>query len=141
MKRLTRNYGRADFLEFVSPDFTSFIDVDLARKNFMIRDMQTEEILYEKGIPSYLMNYQNDPEEVLLKFKWVGNDMFKIINKSGMEKLVDIGTEFRQEQFNQIANYDHDVEQYRNFYTDRAPLEKNEVSERLIRKAQAYKTA
>jgi len=53
------------------------------------------------------MNIKDDVSEenissIIMKFKWVGNDMFKIISKTGMEKLVDIGTDFRQEQFNQI---------------------------------------
>jgi hypothetical protein len=48
------------------------------------------------------MNYEETPEEILLKFKWVGNDMIKLINREGVEKLVDIGLNFRQENFNTI---------------------------------------
>lgn len=95
MKYLDKNYGRNDFLEFVSPDFSKFIDADLAKKTFIIRDTFTEDEIH--SIPNYLMRFDKDPEEAILKFSWVGNNMFKIINESGMEKLIDIGTEFKQE--------------------------------------------
>jgi hypothetical protein len=95
MKYLNKNFGRNEFLEFVSPDFSKFIDVESANKRFIIRDTFTEEIMHI--IPKYLMSFNVNPEEAILKFAWVGNNMFKIINNEGMEKLVDIGTEFQQE--------------------------------------------
>jgi len=95
MEHLRKNYGRIDFLEHVSPDFSLYIDVDLAAEKYLIRAMATEEILHK--IPNYLMRYdKKDPAASFLKFKWVGNDMFKVLNNTGMEKLVDIGTEFKQ---------------------------------------------
>ena len=96
MKYLTKNYGSENFLEFVSPDFKYFIDVDnrfSKTKQFIIRDVFTEEIVFDR-ITSYLMTYTNDPDEVILRFKWVGNDKIKIISKTGMEKLVDVGLNF-----------------------------------------------
>lgn len=44
MVHMNKQYGRNDFLEIVSPDFTKFVDVDtsLKRDRFMIRDMLTE---------------------------------------------------------------------------------------------------
>lgn len=139
MKHLNRNYGRKDFLEFVSQDFTAFIDVDLPRKQFMIRDMFTEAQI-EDDIPHYLMTYDRDPEEAVLKFRWVGNDAFKIISKTGMEKLISVNSDFPQEQFNQVQNYDDEEERHRNWYFDRKPLTKTDVTERLIRKTQMYKS-
>jgi len=136
---LGKNYGRNDFLEHVSPDFKQFIDVDQSKKTYMIRDLPSEEVIAE--VPEYLMNYKNNPEEAILRFKWVGNTQFAILSKSGMEKLVDIGTNFRQEEFHQIQNFDYDKEYHRNFYFDREPLPILNVTERLIRKTQNYKRA
>ena len=56
MKHLDKNFGRNDFLEFVSPDFSKFIDADMAKKTFLIRDTFTEEIL--QVIPKYLMSFK-----------------------------------------------------------------------------------
>ena len=120
-------------LENVSPSFLYYVDVDLAAEKYVIRDMSTEEILHK--IPSYLMRCdKKDPGASFKKFKWVGDEMFKVLNNTGMEKLVDIGTDFKQEQFNQTCNYVDDVEKYRNFFTDRAPLKTTDVVQRLIRK-------
>ena len=96
LKHFKKNYGRVDMLENVSPSFLYYIDVDLAAEKYVIRDMSTEEILHK--IPSYLMRCdKKDPGAAFKKFKWVGDEMFKVLNNTGMEKLVDIGTEFKQE--------------------------------------------
>ena len=130
---MKKNYGRSDFLEFVSPDFTSFIDVDTGRKRFMIRNMRTEEKTAD--IPHHIMHYNEDPEEMMLKFKWVSNDMFKVINTEGIEKLVDTGAGFKQENFNKVHNFDYKDELDRNFYFARRPLTPDNILERLRRKA------
>lgn len=81
-------------LENVSPSFLYYVDVDLATEKYVIRDMFTEEILHK--IPSYLMRCdKNDPGAAFNKFKWIGDEMFKVLNSTGIEKLVDIGTEFK----------------------------------------------
>ena len=87
------------------------------------------------------MNYEETPEEILLKFKWVGNDMIKLINREGVEKLVDIGLNFRQENFNTIQNYNYEEERVRHYYYDRKTLKPSEITERLVRKTQVYKSA
>lgn len=145
MNYLNQNFGgRRHFLEHVSPDFKYFLDVDLARKVFIIRDIFTEEEI--NVIPRYLMDIKKDQSsqrisEIVMRFKWVGNDMFKIINQSGMEKLVDVGTDFKQEQFNKIQNFNYEEEKNRNYYFDRLPLEPKQVLQRLVRKSQNYKSA
>jgi len=53
--------------------------------------MSTEEVIHK--IPKYLMNYQKSPEEMYLRFRWVGSEMIKIINTEGLEKLVYTGTD------------------------------------------------
>lgn len=102
--------------------------------------MITEEAVHR--IPKYLMSYKKSPEEMLLRFKWVGSDMIKIINREGQEKLIYTGTdEFEQLAFNQIQDFDVESEKYRHFYFNRAPLRIENVTERLMRKCQSYKSA
>jgi len=69
--------------------------------------------------------------------------MFKVINKEGLEKIVDINThiDFRQENFNQTQDFIHEDERNRNFYYNRKHLPIFSVTDRLIRKNQAYKSA
>lgn len=59
--------------------------------------MFTEEEITK--IPHYLMNYEKDPLETMLRVKWIGNDAIKIINDEGMEKIFEInassGSEFK----------------------------------------------
>jgi hypothetical protein len=55
-------------------------------------DMMTE--TPEKKIPYDVMNYQHIPDDCFNKMQWIGNEMIRIINDEGMEKLIDIGTDF-----------------------------------------------
>lgn len=97
MENLYTIYGRPDYLTNVSVDFRLFIDVNKAQKQFIIRDMYTEEEILK--IPLYLMNYEKDPLEAILRIKWIGNEAIKIINDEGMEKIFEInasaGSEFK----------------------------------------------
>jgi hypothetical protein len=98
--------------------------------------MFTEEEILK--IPHYLMNYDKDPLETILRIKWIGNEAIKIINDEGMEKIFEInasaGSEFKQLGYNQICNFDYEIEKSRNFYIDRKELASIDVTERLIRK-------
>lgn len=103
MTNLNNRFGCTDYLGFVSPCFKYYIDVQQTRNKFIIRELRTEEEY--KPIPWYLMNFKYDnetAEEKIKKVKWVGSDMLKILNQDGMEKLVDIGQDFKQINFNYI---------------------------------------
>lgn len=136
MENLYTIYGRPDYLTNVSVDFRLFIDVNKAQKQFIIRDMYTEEEILK--IPLYLMNYEKDPLEAILRIKWIGNEAIKIINDEGMEKIFEInasaGSEFKQLGYNQNCNFNYEIEKSRNFYIDRKELKSVDVTERLIRK-------
>ena len=80
-----------NFLEQITDDFRYFIDVDRSKQTFLIRDMISEEEIYP--VPMYLMRYMHSPEEALVRFRWLGSDMIKIINSEGQEKLVYTETE------------------------------------------------
>jgi len=139
MTRFKRKLCCPEFLHIASADFKYFVDVDLATTGFTVRDMRTEEE-YRK-IPPHLLGFaRRRPEDVLRGFKWLGNDMLKIINASGNEKLVDVGTDFKQIEFNFVHNYDPEVEKRGYFYYSRPPLPPTSVAERLIRKNQRYKS-
>lgn len=49
--------------------------------------------------------------------------------------------EFKQVGFNVISNYDHKKESQSHFYFDRKILDKEDIFNRLVRKAQAYKSS
>ena len=57
-----------------------------------------------------------------MRFKWIGDEMLRVINEDGIEKLVDIGTEFSQVAFNKIDNYNHSKDRETHFYYNREPL-------------------
>lgn len=82
----------------MSPDFEYFVDVDLARKVFLIRDFKTEAEVYT--IPQYIMDLKTDPSEKAIiekirKLRWIDNDKLKVVNRSGLEKVVDIHQDFK----------------------------------------------
>ena len=105
-----------DILECVSEDFIYFIDIDAHNRKFIIRSMDREEALY--AIPGYLMHFgpRSDPTEQFFKFKWIGNEMLRIVNRDGMEKLVDIGTDFQEYGFNHVDNFDENETKNYHFY-------------------------
>lgn len=160
MVNLTKNFGKKHFLEHVSPDFVYFIDVDLARRVFIVRDLRTEVLV--ATIPSYLLDLESGTTdrqitEKILRVKWVSNEKLKILSEDGLERLValelrptldsegapDGGMEanFVQVGFNQMQNFDYEQERFRNVYFDRQPLAPARVVERLIRRCQDYKSA
>jgi hypothetical protein len=142
MKFMDSQFGSKDFLEFVSPDFTKFVSVNAKRGTYVIRDMLGEEEEVLHPISPHLMSFEGQNSgEMILKFKWVSDDMFKILSKEGMEKIVDISTDFRQENFNQVSDYNHSAEMNRNYYYNRECLEPPNVIGRLVRKNQQYKSA
>jgi len=98
--------------------------------------MFTEEEILK--IPHYLMSYDKDPLETIMRVKWIGNEAIKIINSEGMEKIFEISAsdsgEFKQLGYNQVCNFDYEIEKSRNFYIDRKELTSIDVTERLIRK-------
>ena len=64
MKFIETQYGCKDFLEQVSPEFTKFVAIDYQKGNYLIRDMLSEEILY--NIPPHIMKWESHPSEMML---------------------------------------------------------------------------
>lgn len=68
------------------------------------------------------MNYEEDPKEMMLKFRWVGDGAIKVINKEGIELLIDVAnSEFTQLAYNKLCNYDYEKMKDRNYYFDAKP--------------------
>ena len=81
------------FLRVVSPTFQYYIDVDKAAKQFVIRDTFSLTEIYK--IPKYLMNTNEEsPLEIMNRFKWITEDIIKIINSQGIEKIIDLKDKF-----------------------------------------------
>lgn len=54
-------------------------------------------------IPDFLMNLKEEPaKEIMNRFKWIGDDCAKIINKEGIEKIIDMKDNFSEREFNII---------------------------------------
>lgn len=91
----------------MSPSFKNFIRVDLSKKCFQLQDVIDDKVSYD--IPEYLMSYEEDPKEMMLKFRWVNDGAIKVLNKEGVELMIDVAnSEFTQLAYNKLCNYDHE---------------------------------
>lgn len=89
---------------------------------------------------------------VAMRFAWVSNDIVKIVNSEGIERLIQINDNFKEIEFNKIPLYRKEwtTKEFRHYYHDppepEIDQENNEeptfnTLERLKRKYQAYKSA
>ena len=109
MECLKEDYNYKEFILSLSEDFSYFIDYTDKKEGsslgeFIIRETFTEDITHK--VPIHIMNYKQEPFEMMYKFKWIGNEMLRVLDQYGMESLVDIGQDFMQLEFNQIDNWD-----------------------------------
>jgi hypothetical protein len=63
-------------------------------------------------------------KEIMNRFKWIDQNTFKIINKEGLEKIIDISDNFKKIEYNVIPLFDNHelMDPKRHFYTNRAIL-------------------
>lgn len=107
LENLNCNFGSKNFLQCMSPSFKNFIRVDLSKKCFQLQDVIDDKVSYD--IPEYLMSYEEDPKEMMLKFRWVNDGAIKVLNKEGVELMIDVAnSEFTQLAYNKLCNYDHE---------------------------------
>jgi hypothetical protein len=99
MNNFKTDYGFPFSLNFVSPDFSVFVSHDNNRKDFCVRSMRDEEILYR--IPSWIMSFKRKPNEMMDRFMWISNTMIKVLNTEGYEMLLDL-SEAEKGEFNQV---------------------------------------
>ena len=77
------------------------------------------------------------------RFKWIDDTTIKIINREGIEKIIDINNKCEEKAYNVIPLYEKENLKDKNddYYHNRKSLALSQVKERLIRKYQAYKSA
>lgn len=90
------------------------------------------------------MNPQEEsPKETMNRFKWVDEESIRIINKEGIEKIIDMQARFTETEYNVIPLFDIEEtkDPVRSYFYNRKPLHVGQVKERLMRKYQQYKSA
>lgn len=126
----------------MSPTFVHYIDIDRKLNLFVIRDTLSLKEIYT--IPSHIMDLSAEPpKEIMNRFMWVSDDSIKIINKEGIEKIIDMKDGMSEVEYNIIPlfNQKEIKESLYSYYTNREPLAVSQVKNRLIRKYQKYKSA
>eukprot|EP00347_Sterkiella_histriomuscorum_P009906 403339425 len=130
------------FIRCLSPSFKNLIDVDLKNKDFIVRNAISMQFQY--AIPRYLMNIDEEPvQDIMKRFKWIDDTTIKIINREGIEKIIDLTNKCEEKAYNVIPLFDKEDIKLKNgdFYNNRKSLQFSQIKERLIRKYQAYKSA
>lgn len=83
-----------------------------------------------------------DSIHIINRFKWIANDKFIIVNKDGLEKIVNINHGYQEESFNQRPLFNEisgkEWEEWP-YYVKRENLYKHTLA-RLKRMYQTYKT-
>ncbi len=93
------------FLTSFSPSFKCFIDINRRLNQFIIRDTFNMNELWR--IPKHLMNLNDElPNVVMNRFKWVNEDTFRIINKEGIEKIINLKSGYKEKEYNMIPLFD-----------------------------------
>ena len=90
------------------------------------------------------MNLDAEPaKEIMNRFQWVDDDRIRLINKEGIEVIIDIKNNFEEIEFSVIPLFNND--DHKNplchFYTNKETLDVSQVKERLMRCYQDYKSA
>lgn len=78
------------FLRVMSPCFLYYIDLDRQENRFVIRDTITQKI--EHTIERYLMDPSGGSiKSKMNKFMWIDSQTIRVVNREGIEKLIDLG--------------------------------------------------
>lgn len=82
-----------DRLEFFSPCFSKYIITDKKTKQFVIKDTYLEKII--SRIPHELLCFKTTKDSVsaINRMKWIDENTLLIVNKEGIEKLIDVSNE------------------------------------------------
>jgi hypothetical protein len=107
----------------MSPTFLYFIDICRTTNKFVIRDMVTKIELYE--IPLDLMDPSREKVSILMnRFDWIEDDVIRIINKEGIEKIIDLKQKFKEVEYNVIPLFPQQelIDPQAHFYKNRKSL-------------------
>lgn len=138
-----------------SPSFQCYLDVDRKGKKFLIKDSFTQEVTVV--IPKHVMDCESESHiEVASRFAWLDNNSFKIINREGVERKIDIVTKFvpatgtrskvfEEVEFSVIPLFDKSLEMREgsntHFYFEKSNATVKDTLVRLQTKYQSYKQA
>lgn len=77
------------FLTTFSPSFKCYIDINRRLNQFVIRDTLTANEMWR--MPKHLFNLTDEqPSTIMNRFKWINDDQIRIINKEGIEKILNL---------------------------------------------------
>ena len=71
------------------------------------------------------MDYLNeDTKDIMNRFKWIDDDTIKIINKEGIEKIIDLKSGLKEVEYNIVPLFDQKEikDPLRTYYNNRIPL-------------------
>jgi hypothetical protein len=90
----------------MSPCFEYYIDIDREMKRFVIKDTFTSTLIYT--ISSDLMDFTTESaRDIMNRFIWINKGQIKIINKEGIEKIVDLEHNFEEIEYNVIPLFEN----------------------------------
>lgn len=70
----------------------------------MIRESLTQKISY--SIPTGLMNAEDEEVKIIAKrFKWLDSERIKLVNKEGIEKILDLKNDFKEISYGSINDF------------------------------------
>lgn len=97
IKRLTRfpmDMSECTYANYLfSPDLMYYLDYDRQNNKFVFKETLTQKPYVD--IPTGLMNPQDeDVKNIAKRFKWIDSERIKLVNKEGIEKVIDIKNGF-----------------------------------------------
>ncbi len=128
------------FPYFLSPNFQRYLDIDRRAGRFIIRSTLTEEEQVVAEIPEHLMKADKNFAVEGAKFRWINNRMVKIINDEGIERVLDLDSNFAEMSFNSIPMFDASLLQRINYFFDLPVLQHTDTLGIYQRKYQQYKS-
>ena len=87
---------------------------------------------------------EEEAHEIMNRFLWIDKNTIKIMNKEGIEKILDVSNKFQEVEYNKIPLYNNDEvreDPLNHYYKNRKSLQISDVLNRLKKKYQYYKSA
>jgi hypothetical protein len=124
------------YLRSMSPSFQQFIDINRTTNEFVIKDTFSLKELVR--IPKDLMDLEEeDPKEIMNRFKWIDESSIRIINSEGIEKIMSLkGEKLEEVEYNVIPLFDNREMKnpMKHYFSNRQALSVFQVKERLMKK-------
>ena len=92
---------------FYSPDFSYHINLDRRDQQFEIKETITNTIykMMPKDLISFTMgDKEHGPLNGINRMHWINNNLIRIVNRKGIEKIIDFQDNFKEIHANVILN-------------------------------------